>query len=203
MSNKVIYSTQTIEFVTVANEFCLFIERTMQFSKPEFIRKLHKILPLLYLKTSLIPQIESEFDIPTEKFVTEDNYNYLQKMLLAKFGKSEEFIAIYEPFSTVSDEAIQTSLSEAITDIYQDLKDFLIAFEIGVTETMNEALWECKQNFEQLWGQRIVALLGALHNIIYSEADLDESSENKHNESDINTSSWLINKQFDNFCDEV
>ena len=54
-----VYSRQIIEFVTVANEFCSFMESAGQFERLDFILKIQKLLPLLYLKGSLIPEMES------------------------------------------------------------------------------------------------------------------------------------------------
>ena len=76
-----------------------------------------------------------------------------------------------------SDEAIEASVSENITDIYQDLKDFILCYRIGNLEVMNDALWECRNNFEQYWGQRLVNGLRAIHSLVYGISDLDEKEE--------------------------
>ena len=47
-----IYSKNIIEFVTVSAEYCAFIERVPELEKEEFLDKIIKILPLLYLKAT-------------------------------------------------------------------------------------------------------------------------------------------------------
>ena len=42
---------------------------------------------------------------------------------------------------------------------------------------MNDALWECRTNFEQYWGQRLVNGLRAIHNLVYGTSDLDETEK--------------------------
>ena len=67
----VVYSKNVIEFVTVANEFCLLLETSSKITKLEFVETAQKLLPLLYLKASMLPTNENELDDEVEKFVTE------------------------------------------------------------------------------------------------------------------------------------
>ena len=72
--SEVVYSKNVIEFATVANEYCSFIENVDQFERKNFITKLQKLLPLLYLKAVLIPAPDLELtdDMP-EKHVNEED----------------------------------------------------------------------------------------------------------------------------------
>jgi len=45
----------TMEFLTVASEYCAFVEKARKFSRKDFVTKLHKILALVYLKMTLLP----------------------------------------------------------------------------------------------------------------------------------------------------
>ena len=69
--DDIVYSHQVLEFVTVANEYCSFVEKTAHFTKKDYVTKFQKLLPLLYLKASLIPDIESDEELMTEKIVSE------------------------------------------------------------------------------------------------------------------------------------
>ena len=69
-----IYARNTIEFVTVALEFCSFVEKAGEKGVFDFVDKATKLLPLLYLKAALLPQIEEEEESDTEQFVTEEMY---------------------------------------------------------------------------------------------------------------------------------
>ena len=46
--SQVIFEKNSIEFVTVAAEYCGFIERSQEFDKKTFVDTALKILPLLY-----------------------------------------------------------------------------------------------------------------------------------------------------------
>lgn len=70
-NTKIIFDKNTVEFVTVAAEFCGFLERAPQISRRSFVDKSLKLLPLLYLKASLLPQGERMDEFDPELFVTE------------------------------------------------------------------------------------------------------------------------------------
>ena len=78
-----------------------------------------------------------------------------------------------------SDTPITASVSEDLSDIYQDLKNFITVFERGVTDNMNDALYLCIENFKSYWGQKLVNVLRALHSLKYTivNDNLDEDLE--------------------------
>ena len=53
--NNPIYERNTLEFVTVALEFCTFVETAGERELFDFMDKAVKLLPLLYLKATLLP----------------------------------------------------------------------------------------------------------------------------------------------------
>ena len=72
--SQVIFERNSVEFVTVAAEFCAFIERSEGQKRSEFVDTLLKILPLLYIKASMLPECEVMGEDGLEAFVTEDDY---------------------------------------------------------------------------------------------------------------------------------
>ena len=61
-ANHIVYGPITLDFVTVGVEFCSFLEKTESPSKKEWIKTLAQILPLLYVKATLLPTVETDFD---------------------------------------------------------------------------------------------------------------------------------------------
>lgn len=53
--SQVIFDKNVVEFVTVAAEFCAFLERAEGMKRSMFVDTTLKILPLLYLKASMLP----------------------------------------------------------------------------------------------------------------------------------------------------
>ena len=58
----IVYSKNVIEFVTVANEYCNMVEGQRNEPLSVMLGKLQKILPLVYLKASLLPKVELVLD---------------------------------------------------------------------------------------------------------------------------------------------
>jgi hypothetical protein len=177
--HQVVFSKNAIEFVTVASEFCITMEKVSQHKLSETLSKMQKLLPLLYLKASLLPASEKVLEEELEKHVSELDYNVLHQKWLDCLTEYDTFFEVFDPAIQVGHEAVTASISENLLDIYQDLKDFLMSYSIGNEEIMNDALAECTQHFTEFWGQRLVNVLRAIHMLLYSGEDLDINIRNQ------------------------
>jgi len=172
--DHIVYSKNVIEFVTVANEFCLLLEACSKISKIELIETAQKLLPLLYLKACLLPKNESELEEEVEKFVAESDWEFIHSSVQAKMGAHDQYLEVFEEGMEYSETPVIASVSENFADIYQDLKDFLTSYRIGTMNVMNEALWDLNNNFYQYWGQNLVNSLRLIHNLVARKENLDE-----------------------------
>ena len=173
--SQIVYSKNVVEFVTVANEFCVTIEKASHNSPADNVAKLQKILPLLYLKAAVLPQMERVMDEELEKFVSELDYNSLQQKWLQQLGEHDSFYEVFDPNIQFGDETVTASISENLLDIYQDLKDFITNYSIGNEEVMNDSLAECVFHFSEFWGQQLVNVLRAVHMLVVGNVDFDEN----------------------------
>ena len=200
--NSIAYSKNVIELITVANEFCSFLERSEEMESTVFMSHLQKILPLLYLKASLLPVFEFETDDEAEKFVSELDYNLIQQNVLHHTGANDDYQEVFLSGMQFSESALTASISENIADIYQDMKDLVMSYRTMNDEVMEQAIWESQNNFSHIWGQKLVNCLRAVHNVVYGENNIvDESSTGKKQNKDLaNTNrkpDWL-NDRFSN-----
>ncbi len=175
--HPIVYSKNVLEFVTVANEYCNQLEGVEGLSAKDFFSVTTRILPLLYIKASMLPKTEPVLDENIEKTVREEDYVRIQHALLAKVGAHDDFLEVFVPNNDLDQKEVASSISENLTDIYQDVKDFLFAYRIGVDEIMNDALAEVVSAFELYWGQKLVNVLRACHNVLYGDNDLDEEED--------------------------
>jgi hypothetical protein len=167
-NSEVIFDKNSIEFVTVAAEYCGFLERATQMRKAQFVDTALKILPLLYLKASLIPPCERIGMFDPETFVTEADYEMMRQRIASLLGADDDYLEVFLPDMAYSDTPIKKCISEDLADIYQDLKDFICVFQLGLNETMNDSLVVCREHFEEYWGQRLVNTMRALHSVKYN-----------------------------------
>lgn len=192
-AQQVVYSKNVVEFVTVANEYCFTIENVAHLSAKENISKLQKLLPLLYLKTAVLPKTEKILDDELEKYVSELDYNVLHQKWLQVLKENDSFYEVFDQNIQFGDETVTASISENLLDIYHDLKDFIIAYSIGNEEVMNDSLYECTFHFEDFWGQQLVNVFRAVHKLVYTDLDFEEDNINEDVSPGKGNPKWLDN----------
>ena len=177
--SQTIFDKNVIEFVTVAAEFCAFLERAKRMKRSTFVDTSLKILPLLYLKASMLPKCETIGDEALETYVTEEIYEILRINLSGLMADKDDYLDVFVQDMVYSDQPIKKSISEDLADIYQDIKDFIFVFQLGLNETMNDSLAICQENFGTLWGQKLVNTLRALHDVKYNQEEEEEENGNE------------------------
>ena len=175
--SQVIFDRNVIEFVTVAAEFCKFVEQAKGSKRTNFVDTTLKLLPLLYLKASMLPPCETIGDEAPETFVTEETYEIVRMNLAGILADRDDYLDVFVSDMKYSDQPITRYISEDLADIYQDIKDFIFVFQLGLNETMNDSLAICQENFRLYWGQKLVNTLRALHEVKYSNTQEEEEEE--------------------------
>ena len=175
--SQVIFDRNVVEFVTVAAEFCRFLEQAEGMKRTDFVDTILKMLPLLYLKAILLPPCEIMGEEEPENYVTEETYEVLRMNLAAILADRDDYLDVFVSDMKYSDQPITRYISEELADIYQDIRDFIFVFQLRLNETMHDALAICQENFRLYWGQKLVNTLRALHEVRYASDDNDEPEE--------------------------
>lgn len=163
---QLLYNENVLGFNTLVNKYIEILDQTVLFSQRDFMDKMHRLLPFIYLKALTLPDLEAMMPEMIEKTVTAEEWEAVEQTLAKKIGEYNHYSETFDPLSNADD--AMTSLAEGFTDIFQDLKDYIVLFNIGNIEIMNDALWECKNNFKNYWGQRLVNLQRVLHYLLYN-----------------------------------
>jgi len=187
---NLVYANTVIEFATVANEYCQFVEQATSFEKSQFIDRSLKILALLYLKGSLLPETEKLHDDPNEKFVTEYDWTFVRNGIQVMLGDDDFYYDNYDLEMNELPEPATYSISEHMADIYQDIKDFIELYKLGNETLSNDAIFDCTVSFKYYWGPRLLHALRILHNLAY----LKSSDDTTPSKTDRNTDDWFITK---------
>ena len=157
-----VFNKSIIEVLTISNELCLLIDNSEKYDKTDFLNILHRLLPLLYLKASLLKKVPAANPDATERFVTEEQYELIYQSLKKLFSLGDVFYIVHKKENTV-----KVSLAEFLTDIYQDIKDFLMLYQKPSISAKENAINECVALFEKNWGPKLLVSLQALHVLIY------------------------------------
>ena len=172
INDDITLSKPVIEMATVANEYCYYLENIEKKEKDEVFEFLQRILPLLYLKGSLLPSLEPEYPEANERFVTEEQWERIFTTLRDKFEKDDEYWII-DPQYINETEPLKASLSENMTDIYQDMKDFIYLLQKNTLAARENAINQCKILHGNHWGYRVGNLTTRLHHLIYFNEEIE------------------------------
>ena len=139
---------------------------------------LSKLLPLVYLKASMLPRVEPE-GLYLEEFVTEQDYEELRMQLQRLLGENDDYLEVFVEDMKYSDTPVRKCISEDLADIYQALRNFVQSYRSGLDEVMTEAVAVCAEGFRTYWGQTLTNTLRAVHNVRYESADMDDLSSDE------------------------
>lgn len=185
-NNDIVYAPVTLDFVTVSVEFCSFLEKMEDTSRIEWAKTMLRILPLLYVKATLLPSVEASDDEIAEVFVSEHDYMLVSNQVASIIGEEDVYLDVFVEDMKYSERPVSSLISEDIADIYQDIRNFISVYQHGLEETMLNALGVCTENFRLYWGQKLVNVLRPLHTLVYKP--LDDISINQNKEKEEN--SW-------------
>lgn len=160
-----IYQESTIAFVTAAAQTCLLVEKAAEHDRAEWVEQMLRLLPVLYLRTRLVTPEETMMDEEPQRFVTETDYNYVLVGVRELLGADDAYLDVFVDQGVYTDEVQTAYISEGVADIYQELKDLAAAFQTGEESVMHDAVVLCREAFDTHWGQKLLAVLRALHAI--------------------------------------
>jgi len=196
---SLVYNRNVVEFVTVAKEFCAFLESCENHTAKSFVGACNKVLPLLYYKATLLPETEPVYDEDTESFVTEADYSSIENKVEFILGQHNHYVEVNDPRIDELTGYFTASIAEYLADIYQDLKNFVLRYHEGNEYVMNDALWECISNFKDYWGIRLANLIRAFHILAHNNIDLDKIEHPDEENQERDTSDWFITKRQQDF----
>lgn len=163
--DKHIYRRDVLDFVTVATEFCRQLEQSEGSERGEFARMLQQLLPMLYLKASMLDEVEEGIGY-VEDIVTEEDYEYVRHQIALILRDADDYLDVFCEDFRYSDTPVLCTVSESLADCYQSLRNMVEAFRRGYDDAMEVALYECIQDFHERWGQQLLGALRAIHELL-------------------------------------
>lgn len=159
------------ELLAVANEYCWLMENISGVEAEIVLEFMRKIMPLLYTKGCMINAPEGAEEGDMQRYVTEENYEIIFNDVRNKLKEFEKFYI----FNYNLKEPEERSIAECLTDIYQDLKDGLIAYTKGIETEQAGAVYCLKLWFSERWGAHAANLLPVLHNIFEKKQSSEQT----------------------------
>ena len=160
-------SQPVIDFIALAQKYCRVIESAESMSLKDMQMMLVKLLPRIYIRIMNLPEINDTYSPDAEKYFAEKEYKKVSQLLISFFGESDFFAEITEDKLVNKKILVRSRISESLTDIYQDLTDFLRWYKYEDIESKNDALAELQRSFRTIWGEKLLFVMIALHSILF------------------------------------
>jgi len=159
-----IYSKPVLDLVTVSTEFCKYVEQCEGKEAEEFCRVMRGLLPMLYLKMTLLGDVPETMGWNDHK-VTEGDYDYVRSAVASVLADKDDFLDVFVEDFKYSEQPVLCTVSESLADIYQQLRELVESFRDGYEDAMQVALFETADEFRMQWGQKLLNALRAIHDI--------------------------------------
>ncbi len=172
-----VFSKNVAEMITVAHEYCVFLEKAEDLKKVDLLEVLSRMSALIYLKGSLIPDVVVEYPEANERFVTEETWEAIFNSLREKFGEDDEFF-ISGSSGIGEQQLVKASISEMLADVYQDMKDFVYLFQKPSLAAKENAVNEIKKLYKRHWGKILLEAQAAIHSVLYNPEGFEQEEEN-------------------------
>ncbi|MDR2040644.1 MAG: DUF5063 domain-containing protein [Bacteroidales bacterium] len=167
--NKIesLIAPQTKEFIKTCRKYFEYLETLPDKKITDFWGVQLNMLSEIYNGVFSLPEIEARYSSDVDKFVNEKSYNKIFTSLLAYIGALDSFPDFSDLSHPGALKVMDVSLSEILTDVYQEIKDFVLLYETGTLENMNDAIAECAETFGQYWGVKLLSALRIMHVNLY------------------------------------
>ncbi len=163
-------SRNTLTFIALVNEYCHDVENSIEMERDGFVEKILKLLPRIYIAVSDVVENENETEdmYYIDFYLREESYNTIRENIYQVLGEDDVYLEVFEEDMKYSDTPIATTISENLSDLYQEFYNFVVSVQ-NMPEVANEIVLAVKENFKSYWGQTLVNVLRALHNVKYTE----------------------------------
>ena len=193
-----IIAQQTKEFIKLCHGYCEYLEELPDSNISNFWTVQLSFLSEIYTNVLDLPQIKYRYSPDVEKFVTEDEYNKTFLSLISFMGALDKFSDFSDLRHPGTVKVIEASLSEILTDIYQELKDFVLLYETGTIENMNDAIADCLDTFGHYWGIKLLSAIRIIH-VNLNHNRYAESKKSSHSHEELKNDDEIDDDDDDNY----
>ena len=125
-----------------------------------------------------LPQIEVMYSADEEQLIGEREIRKILTLLKTICASRDSYPTVGLNPSGRQYMIVRESLSESLSDLYLELKNFSLWYKQGTLESMNDSIKICADHFSASWGIRLIGMLRVLHEFCFvpASADLLEDS---------------------------
>lgn len=165
-------SNNALSVIALANEYCRAAELAAEVEPLEFVGKMIKILPRIYIAVTDLPadgENEADFGFDTAH-LEEDYYNEVRAAIAATLGEADSYLETFHQDMKYSDTPIAATVSEGLADIFQVLYNLVEDVRDSDPEQTLGHLADLRNTFADYWSETICNVMRPL-NQIYNHSE--------------------------------
>ncbi len=160
-----VYSSEMVNFVTISNSFCQFLEQLKEEDGKAFIEQSVKQLSDVYASFMKLRDTEPVYESAGESMVSEQDWSAVYQRILLLLGPHNDILRQAEDDEFDRSDLVTHTISEDMADVFQEMRDFTANYRRGIEELMNDAAWDLGEHFAEHWGKKLLRSLMALHEL--------------------------------------
>lgn len=179
--NKI--SNNSMVVMALASEYCRALEMVQTTGAKNFVEKMVKMLPRIYMAVTDIPRAD---DAEQDDYVfgahhlEEHTYDTIRQRIAALLGEHDTYLETFHEDMKYSDTPIGASISEGLADIFQVLYNFVEDVRNADVSTTLTHLALLRADFSEYWSQTLCNVMRPLNELAQSVLANDEN----YNDSD-------------------
>lgn len=166
-------SPNSLAFIALTNEYCQTVEKAIEMDRDEFVARMLKLLPRVYISASDLENDYAYSDYELLQALDEPAYDQVRGIVAQLMGSEDVYLEVFLDDMKYSDTPIATTVSENLADLYQEFFNFIASVKDATNEARQELIGLCCANFKAYWGQTLCNVLRALNSIYYNVNNSD------------------------------
>ena len=166
-------SPNTVAFIGLCNEFRLAMESARETERQEFVERILRLLPRLYISASDLQSspLAEDDDAYLAEVLEEDYYDAIRRNVESLLGPDDVYLEVFEEDMKYSDTPVAASVSEGLADIFQVVFNFMHTVGDATDQTMALAVSAMIDDFRSYWSQTLCNVLRALNHLRYNHSE--------------------------------
>lgn len=158
--------SNSIVFVGLCDEYCRELEGAREAERDEFIDRMLKLLPRIYISAyDILPNVELDDEVYIDQALEEDYYDAIRRNVETLIGPDDVYLEVFEEDMKYSDTPVAVSIAEGLTDLFQVFYNFINTIRDTTDETVELAMQSVAEDFNGYWSQILCNTLRALNHL--------------------------------------
>lgn len=168
-TEQIIKSKEFTDFYKTALDFCAFIENQQPLSSVDFMKATRQHLLRLYTTALELQWVGLQSNAEFEDPLQDVEIKPLRDSISQRLEGSQFYWHVFEPTDKEDITPVCGDLVDDLGDMYKDLKNAIMIFNLDQPGCEENALWNFKFLFEKHWDDHCINALSAIHFYLQDE----------------------------------